>query len=70
MLQKTKSAMISRLSKIYNSSSSNLDICLATIAICLLHNISTDENMTKCSRLHRNQSCEQGTGTVVVNEVE
>lgn len=48
MTEKTKAALMSRLEKMIDNpvfSISNRDVCIATIAICMLDGIVTDEQL-------------------------
>ena len=49
MTAETKAALMSRLEKIVKNPvfpTSNSDVCMATIAICMLENVVTDEENT------------------------
>lgn len=51
MTEKTKAALMSRLEKMIDNpvfSISNRDVCIATIAICMLDGIVTDEQLSRC----------------------
>lgn len=71
MTEKTKAALMSRLEKMIDNpvfSISNRDVCIATIAICMLDGIVTDEQLahrpigyqTQCGEVEaQGQLCEQ-----------
>lgn len=59
MESKEKAAIMSRLIQAYNEALSNRDICLSVIAICMLHNITTLEELTAHGSTFRNRFCEQ-----------
>lgn len=45
--QKEKAAMLNRLISVYNNATIHSDICLSVIAICMLLNSHTDEELTR-----------------------
>ncbi len=58
MKEKEKAAIMNRLTEICNNSISQRDICLSAIAICMLHNVLTDEKLNRCSNRLRSQCAE------------
>ena len=58
MTEKTKAALMSRLEKMIDNpvfSISNRDVCIATIAICMLDGIVTDEQLSRRSVRHQSR---------------
>ena len=58
MTEKTKAALMSRLEQIIDNpvfSISNRDVCIATIAICMLDGIVTDEQLSRHSVRHQSR---------------
>lgn len=55
MTEKTKAALMSRLIEIFNTSISQRDICLSSIAICMLDGIVTDEQLSRHSVRHQSR---------------
>ena len=58
MTEKAKAALMSRLEKIIDNpvfSISNRDVCIATIAICMLDGIVTDEQLSLHSVRHQSR---------------
>lgn len=60
MKAKEKAVIMNRLIQAYNESLSNRDICLSVIAVCMLYNIPTVEELTRHGSTRQNQSCESG----------
>lgn len=56
---KTKAAMMSRLTEIFNSTTSKQTTCLSSIAICMLDAVTTDERLSRHFRSGQSQSSEQ-----------
>ena len=65
---KTKAAIMSRLTEIFNSTTSQQAACLSSIAICMLDAVTTDERLSRHFRSGQSQSCEQDANVNISNE--
>lgn len=65
---KTKAAMMSRLTEIFNSTTSKQTTCLSSIAICMLDAVTTDERLSRHFRSGQSQSCEQDANVNISSE--
>lgn len=65
---KTKAAMMSRLTEIFNSTTSQQATCLSSIAICMLDAVTTDERLSRHFRSGQSQSYEQDANVNISNE--
>lgn len=68
MNAKTKAAMMSRLTEIFNSTTSKQAACLSSIAICMLDAVTTDERLSRHFRSGQSQSCEQDSNVNISYE--
>lgn len=54
LTMKQKAYMLNRLFSVFNDSRSHRDTCLSAIAICMLTNVHTVEELTASSNSHQN----------------